>query len=95
VKINRKLLEWVLVVGGPAFLVLIYIPTRIHAVAERPHEPWVVLALAMLPGIYGVTLSSRGFWPRLFTILGYVVAVVAIFFMFGFVYGCMALKVCL
>lgn len=94
-RINKKLLEWLLIVGVPACAILIYVSVASRTgIQSSAPKVLTIIALTTLPGIYGITLSVRGFRPRVAAIVGYIVAIVVIFILSGIVYSCDVLKDC-
>lgn len=89
-RISRKALRWAWIFGGPALLLLVYVPFATHGTGRSDFEEWTVFSLLTLPGAYAIATLPRPWWARVILASGYVCFVWILFLVYALGYSCTA-----
>jgi hypothetical protein len=92
---SQRMLQWLLIFGGPLGFVLVYIPLMAHFTSlQSDLLRRSVMALAILPGTYGVTLVTKNSSSQLIVVAMYIFASLMFIITCLQIYACHVLKIC-
>jgi hypothetical protein len=89
-RISRKAVRWAWIFGGPALLLLVYVPFATRGTGRSDFEELTVFALLTLPGAYAVGTLPRPWWARVIFATGYICFVFILFLVYALSYSCSA-----